>query len=260
MYLSQIYTHPIKSTHPISLGSSYLFETGVAYDRHWMVVDQQNTMVTSRKHPKLLHVITRIEGRNLVVELPCRSFLLPLSPMPQKEQIVNHWDEDTFRAWTQNSALDQELSEYLGIPCQVVYSASLASSNGDEIVATFADAQPLLLTTTSSLDALNERLDDPITMQRFRSNLVVSNLIPDIEDDWHRIRIGGCELKVVYPCERCVLTTIDPVTLLRHPRQEPLRTLGQYRRLEGAGVGFGINLTVSIGGVISINDTVEILS
>jgi hypothetical protein len=96
-------------------------------------------------------------------------------------------------------------------------------------------------------------------MDRFRANLVVSNLIADIEDDWKRIRIGACELEVTYPCERCVLTTINPVSLTKHEHQEPLRTLATYRRLEEGGVGFGLNLIVVRAGPIAIGDTVEVL-
>ena len=97
-------------------------------------------------------------------------------------------------------------------------------------------------------------------MDRFRSNLVVDNIIADVEDGWKRIRIGECELEVTYPCERCVLTTIDPELLTKHQQQEPLRTLATYRKLPEGGVGFGVNLIVVRPGAISIGDTVEVLS
>tara|TARA_B100000768_G_scaffold169387_1_gene174931 strand:- start:63 stop:869 length:807 start_codon:yes stop_codon:yes gene_type:complete len=268
MYLSNIYTYPIKSTSPIAITTGYLFSTGVAYDRHWMLVDENNTMLTARKNPKLLHIKTQFDGANLVVKLPFRDFLLPLKPEPQKQILVDHWGDTPFSAWPQNDALDAALSEYLQFPCRLVYSASLAQEPLIERVS-FADAQPLLLTTSASLTELNQRLDssnsptgpsNSIGMERFRTNLVVHNAVADIEDNWHRIRIGACELEVTAPCERCILTTIDPGTLERHPSQEPLRTLGKYRRLEGAGVGFGINLKVISGGIISVNDRVQVLS
>ena len=260
MYLSHINTYPIKSTHPIALNSSYLFNTGVAYDRHWMLVGEDNAMLTSRKHPKLLHIISRIDAGHLVVEMPHGDFLLPLQPQPQHELLVQHWGDEPLAAWPQNPALDAALSDYLELPCRLVYNASLGLSSSDQNAASFADAQPLLLTTSASLAALNQRLESPIGMDRFRTNLVVNNTLADIEDNWQRIRIGACELAVASPCERCVLTTIDPVTLQQHSQQEPLRTLAKYRRLEGAGVGFGINLTVIKGGMISLHDRVEILA
>ena len=258
MYLSEINTYPIKSTHPITMKAGYLFLTGIGLDRNWMLIDADNTMLTSRKHPQLLHVVSHVEGANLRVVLPQQDFLLPLVPQPSVPVLVKHWGETLVPAWPQNAALDAALSDYLGLACRLVYSANLQSKDLIE-TASFADAQPLLLTTTASLAALNERLEEAVGMDRFRTNLVVNNLTADIEDGWKRIRIGACELTVSYPCERCVLTTIDPLTLSKHEQQEPLRTLAQYRRLEAGGVGFGINLTVSLAGPIAVGDTVEVL-
>jgi uncharacterized protein YcbX len=259
MYLSEINTYPIKSTHPISIKAGYLFPTGVGFDRNWMLIDANNTMLTSRTNPKLLHIVSRIEGSNLRVMLPQQDFLLPLVPKATTPILVEHWGDTPMPAWPQSEALDSALSDYLGLVCRLVYSANLHSEDPTNAVS-FADAQPLLLTTTASLAALNERLGDPIGMDRFRPNLVVSNLIADVEDDWKRIRIGACELEVSYPCERCVLTTIDPVSLAKHAKQEPLRTLATYRRLEAGGVGFGVNLIVIKPGPIAVGDTVQILS
>lgn len=82
MYLSQINTYPIKSTHPITANNSYLLPTGLPFDRHWMLVDEDNTMLTARKHPKLLHITTQIAGSNLLVQLPQQS--------PQQQQAQQH--------------------------------------------------------------------------------------------------------------------------------------------------------------------------
>ncbi|MDC9719508.1 MAG: MOSC domain-containing protein [Gammaproteobacteria bacterium] len=258
MYLSQINTYPIKSTYPISVKAGYLHPTGIGFDRNWMLIDEDNAMLTSRKHPKLLHVRTRIDGSSLRVMLPKRDFLLPLEPKPEAPVWVKHWGEKPLPAWPQNPALDVALSEYLGLACRLVYSANLQHEDPDKALS-FADAQPLLLTTTASLAALNERLDDAIGMDRFRTNLVINNLTADVEDKWQRLKIGACELEVSYPCKRCVLTTIDPINLTQHEQQEPLRTLAQYRRLDEGGVGFGINLTVIKAGPIAVGDTVQVL-
>lgn len=259
MHLAKIHTYPIKSTHPISPRSGYLFATGIGLDRHWMVIDANNTMVTARKNPKLLHISSQVEGSNLRIILPLQDFLLPLVPKPNTLIMVNHWAQEPLPAWLQDPVLDAVLSDYLGIACRLVYSANLHSKNSNE-AASFADAQPVLLTTTASLAALNDRLEVPMDMHRFRANLVVSNLFADVEDSWKRIRIGACELEVTYPCKRCVLTTIDPVSLITHEQQEPLRTLATYRRLPEGGVGFGVNLIVVRAGPIAVGDTVEVLT
>ncbi len=101
MYLSEINTYPIKSTHPISMKTGYLFPTGIGFDRNWMLIDENNAMLTSRKHPKLLHISSRIEGSTLRVMLPQQDFLLPLVPQPTNPVLVNLWPEIQFPPWLQ---------------------------------------------------------------------------------------------------------------------------------------------------------------
>jgi len=59
---------------------------------------------------------------------------------------------------------------------------------GDEV--SFADGFPILLITEASLNDLNTRLEHPVSMRRFRPNLVVDGDTPYAEDNWQRIRIG----------------------------------------------------------------------
>ncbi len=92
-----------------------------------------------------------------------------------------------------------------------------------------ADVAPLLLTTTASLDQLNEWIaadhePETIVMRQFRPNVVVDgDSVPFAEDDWRHIRIGDVSYRFAEHCDRCVVTTIDPVTL--HHSKEPIRTL-----------------------------------
>ena len=54
-------------------------------------------------------------------------------------------------------------------------------------------------------------------------------------------------------CDRCVMTTIDPVTLAGG--KEPIRTLARHRRWAGK-TWFGIRLAPRSTGVISVGDQV----
>jgi len=56
----------------------------------------------------------------------------------------------------------------------------------------------------------------------------VSGAAPWAEDCWRRIRIGGVLFSVVKPCDRCIVTTIDPETGQRPDRTEPLRNLERF--------------------------------
>jgi uncharacterized protein YcbX len=125
----------------------------------------------------------------------------------------------------------------------------------------FSDGFPLLLISTASLVELNRRLKAqhgskhkslPLTMERFRTNLVVdgAGLEPFAEDRWKRVRIGGATFRVVKGCSRCKITTIDPGTAaekelmgLDGATPEPLATLAQFREAGVKGnVYFGQNL------------------
>ena len=95
-------------------------------------------------------------------------------------------------------------------------------------------------------------------MMRFRPNLVVINTEPFEEDFWKFIRIGDCELQVVKPCSRCVLTTVYPETG-KFSGKEPLRTLATFRK-ENGKVLFRQNLLATKMGKMEVDMPVEIIS
>jgi uncharacterized protein YcbX len=122
----------------------------------------------------------------------------------------------------------------------------------------FADGYPFLLIGEASLADLNSRLSEPVPMNRFRPNFVVSGSEPFEEDTWKRIRIGSNEFHIVKPCARCVLTTVDQTTGQKTGK-EPLKTLSEYRNRNG-NVLFGQNLIAeTAGGTVQVGDEIEVL-
>ena len=118
----------------------------------------------------------------------------------------------------------------------------------------FSDGYPLHLLSEESLIDLNERMRDPVPMNRFRPNLVVSGGGPYGEDGWRRIRIGQVEFAVVKPCARCTVITVDQSEGVAG--REPLATLSGYRGAEGK-VYFGQNLVHLGTGQLEVGDRVE---
>ena len=94
---------------------------------------------------------------------------------------------------------------------------------------------------------LNSRLDRPVPIDRFRPNIVARGAGPFAEDTWGRFEIGGLAFHAVKMCERCVVTTIDQQTAQKG--EEPLRTLAEYRTIDGK-VRFGVNLVHLAEGVV----------
>jgi uncharacterized protein YcbX len=152
-------------------------------------------------------------------------------------------------------------SALLGQPTRLVFmpdSTRRTVRLGDRVldgVVSFADAYPLLLISQASLDELNRRLARPVTMARFRPNLVVSGCPAHAEDNFQRFAVGPVSFEVVKPCERCSVTTVDPETGIRGT--EPLATLATYRR-RGKSVCFGVNLLHNGTGLVREGDAVEL--
>jgi len=99
-------------------------------------------------------------------------------------------------------------------------------------------------------------LQTPVTMSRFRPNLVITGNEAFEEDQWQRIRIGDMTFRLVKPCSRCVIPTIDPNTGVKG--KEPLTTLLQYRKRNNK-VYFGQNLIADGTGELALGMTVEVL-
>lgn len=61
--------------------------------------------------------------------------------------------------------------------------------------------------------------------------------------------------------DRCIFVNVNPATGERHPKQEPLKTLNNYRKLfpnEGPVMGVQLAIRKSFPGRISIGDDVFI--
>lgn len=155
------------------------------------------------------------------------------------------------------------LTAFLGRTCRLVRAAVsfrrevrlLGEVLAEDGVA-LADAFPFLILTKASLTDLNVRLPAPVSAERFRPNLVVAGAEPYAEDRWRLLRIGPLEFRLVKPCARCAIPSVDPATGKRGP--EPLATLAAYRRREGK-VLFGMNAVHRGEGLLTVGDEVEVL-
>jgi uncharacterized protein YcbX len=122
-------------------------------------------------------------------------------------------------------------------------AAVLAATDGGKRF----DAAPILVLTDGGLAQLG------VDGRRFRPNIMLGGVDGPQERDWvgRRLRAGSVLLFVREPCERCVVTTIDPDTLEVDP--EVLRRT----RLELGGM-MGVYCEVLVPGEISVGDEVEV--
>lgn len=261
--LSSLSIYPIKSTQPIQLSESEVLFSGLKNDRRFMLVDQAGAFVTGRSHPKLTLVgVTQTKyGWSVSSDFNKPALELVEQDFSNEYLNVDIW-ENTVSAQRTHSSADQWFSELLGEEVTLVRFGSESTrvtSRRPEHPVKFADGYPFLLTTQSSLDELNKSAAHSIEMQRFRTNIMVSDSAPFAEDTWKLIKIGEVVFENVKPCARCIFTTLDPKTAQRSPKGEPLKSLAKFRRLTKDEIVFGVNLIALNEGVIRVGDEVHIL-
>ncbi len=263
MHLSGITIYPVKSLGGIDVDAWDLDDLGLAWDRRWMVVDESGRFLTQRQVPAMARVRPRLDpGGQLTLTHPrLPSFTVP-DPAPEAAtRPVTVWG-DTVPALPLGAEVGAWLSKALGRPCHLVRlpegtARAVDPNYAPDARTAFTDGFPLLLIGEGSLADLNARLQQPVPMRRFRPNLVVAGAEPFAEDQWRRIRIGGITLRVVKPCSRCIVTTVDP-DRGEVVGQEPLRTLATYR-LRNNKIYFGQNLVHEGPGRLRVGDAVTIL-
>jgi len=260
--VSSIDIYPIKSTAGISLSHTWLDDSGLSFDRRFVVTDHQGQFITARTEPRLCLIKSCLTEEGLILTAPNMPALeIKYRSFTQHYQQVTVWNDEIQGQYC-DLAYDLWLSDYLNKPCQLLYfgQQSQRQVKDSDKPVTFADGYPLLLIAQASLDDLNSRLSNfHVPMAQFRPNLVINNTKAFAEDNWQRIQIGAVEFEVSKPCSRCIFTTVNSLTAEKHAKQEPLTTLKSYRQVASGDVMFGQNLIPLNKGKISLSDEVIIL-
>jgi uncharacterized protein len=267
--IEQLWIYPVKSCGGIALPEVELTDTGLAYDRAWMVVDSQGEFVTQRELPRMALIQPSFKLGQLVLRAPGMLALhlsLEAAEAPMKVRV---WD-DAVDAYDMGDVAAQWFSDFLApeAPADLKWlrlarfdpavkrHCSAKWTGGREATTQFADGFGLLVTSTASLAELNERLaaagEAPVTMQRFRPNIVLGGVEAHDEDRLGPMTITTGDTSVavietVKPCARCPIPNIDPVTALSTPTvNDALQGYRQDPRVNGA-ITFGMNAIVLEG-------------
>jgi len=252
--LAAINIYPIKSCAGISLASSRVMCTGLEWDRHWMLVRDDGRFVTQRELPMLATIVPRIVPPSLVLSAPGEQPLsIPLSAAGGARSVTVWRDRvggidcgDAVAAWL--SAVTRESLRLVAFDPALPRASNPVFTGAVTAFTEFSDGYAILLLSETSLEDLNGRLPgQPLEMAQFRPNLVLSDASAYAEDKFSELRIGAVTLRVVKPCTRCKITTIDQRSGIQHG-DEPLRTLRGYRYdRQLNGVTFGQNAIVLNG-------------
>lgn len=259
--ISELYIYPIKSLGGISVSAAEVSSRGFQFDRRWMLVDAHYQFLTQRKFPQMALIKVQLKEDGLLLEHPANGSMKVPFESSEETQDVDIW-EDCCTGLFVNQQVDEWFSDILSMKARLVYMPESTQRQVDlryapaGVITSFADAYPFLMIGQTSLDDLNERLEVPLPMNRFRPNIVFTGGEAFEEDLMKHIRIAGMDFYGVKLCARCIMTTIDQETAQK--AKEPLKTLSSYRSKNNK-ILFGQNLIHSARGMIRVGDTMNVL-
>jgi hypothetical protein len=219
--------YPVKSMAAEELDEVEVSWHGLAGDRRWAFIRDGQVhsgfpWLTIRQRPELAHYRPRLTDP----ERPNASAVLVRTP-----------------SGGELSVADPALAAELGGCVRVI-------KQDRGVFDTF----PLSLLTTQTVAGLGRLTGVELTACRFRPNLLVDAAGSDFpEDGWvgRVLRIGGLRMRVDARDMRCVVITIDPVTLRRDPAI--LRAVARERDAR-----LGVYGTIVAPGRVALGDPVEL--
>ena len=264
--LAALAIYPVKGCRRTELATARLGPAGLDGDREWMVTRPDGRFLSQRTHPALARLVPRLVGQMLEIGAPQRAPLrVPLAATGELRE-VGVWDDQVLAADAGEVAAAW-LSEALGEPLRLVRTAAATRRFADrawvgeaDVPVSFADGYPILVCATGSLEALNARLPRPVPMARFRPNVVLDGLAAFAEDGIRAVRIGAVVLRLVKPCTRCTVPSVDQDTGERSTDPGPALKAFRYDPAL-RGVTFGVNAVADgpPGATLAVGAPVEVL-
>jgi len=272
-FIRELWVYPIKGCRGVSVAAATLALTGLEVngigDREWVVVDADSKFQSQRELPKMVQIETRLTADSLRLKAPG---MLQLDvPFDSEGDVyeIQVWN-DRINAVAQGALADAWFSEFLGLRCRLMrfdpQTRRVSNRKYTGVIAApykFADAFALLILSNASLVSLNSRLtakgQAPVTIERFRPNVVLDGVDAHEEDFVDHITVGSARLQVASPCVRCAVPNVDLIT--GATGFEPGDTLATYRdNAQAGGITFGVNAVIAhgAGAPLQVGDAVEL--
>ena len=268
--ISGLFVYPIKSCAGVEVRQALLLDTGLEFDRAWMVVNANGEFLTQRELPRMALVKPQLKYFEMVLRAPGMLALHIKLDEVESPCRVTVWDDEV-PAFDMGPVAAQWFTDFLGQTARLVrfdpehkrFSSRQWTGDADG-PNQFSDGYPLLVISEASLNLFNDKLaaagSAAVGMARFRPNIVLGcstarnavpdphTLLPHDEDRFELMQIatdqGTARVKLVKPCARCPIPNIDPLTALSDPAVgDLLQTYRKDARVGGAP-SFGMNAIV----------------
>ena len=271
--ISRLFVYPIKSCSGVEVKEALLLDTGLEFDRAWMVVNANGEFLTQRELPRMALVKPQLKYFEMVLRAPGMLALHIKLDEVESPCRVTVWDDEV-PAFDMGPVAAQWFTDFLGQTARLVrfdpehkrFSSRQWTGDADGLNQ-FSDGYPLLVISEASLKQFNDKLvaagSAAVGMERFRPNIVFgasegqdgkafasggNELLPHDEDRFELLQIatdqGTAQIKPVKPCARCPMPDIDPLTALSaHTVGDMLQNYRQDARV-GGSPSFGMNAIV----------------
>jgi uncharacterized protein YcbX len=264
--IARLFVYPVKSCGGVELPEVLLTETGLEFDRAWMVVGADGVFVSQRELPRMALIRPQMKQMEMVLRAPGMLALHVAFDRVEKPVRVQVW-RDEVAAYDMGDIAAQWFSDFLSEPGKpqtlrlVRFDpehkrlSNMRWTKDVEALNQFSDGFPLLVIGEKSLDELNAKLvaagRAAVGIERFRPNIVLAGIDAQDEDRIETMHIataeGGARIEPSKPCPRCPIPDIDPATAVSTPDVgDTLRTYRANARLDGA-ITFGTNCIVVHG-------------
>lgn len=303
--VSQLVIYPLKSARGVKVteaeATSYGLACDLLEDRSFLTVTKEGKFITGRQAPKLTTVVVTLEGNKVTLrKVGMEDLEFDLEGVTKAGKVTDsvvfnadvkgfdcgdkaaEWLSEAIYSKKEKEGEDKDKDkEEAGSGVRLLYNGDLTRArkareapffsfpqykDSDRVI--YADTCAFMLTTEASLEDLNPRLPRPVTLDWFRSNIVVRGVEKAYdEDDWAYVKIGDVVFRRLKPCDRCQFTFVDPETGEKCADQEPLATLKKYRRAEGPETlqrtwalkpPFGTHLGIDTCGRLRVGDKVAV--
>lgn len=250
--VTHLFVYPVKSMRGIAKSRVRLMATGFEWDRQWMLVNPNGVFLSQRSHPQLARMVPKVTTRALTLSWPgVAPLIVPLTQAGARSAVRVQRDRcegidqgEEAAAWA--SRVLGESVRLVRVPPDTARVALRQFTGATSAPMGFADGFPVLVCNQASLADLNARMPRAVPMERFRPNIVLKGLPPWSEDEIDSITVGDLTLRLVKPCARCTIPSVDqrrgvfaddPVAFLRAFRFDA--ALG--------GIMFGENAVIEAG-------------
>ncbi|KAF0738799.1 hypothetical protein Ae201684_005411 [Aphanomyces euteiches] len=271
--LSKISLFPIKSCGALNVHRWKIGSRGLLFDREWALIDPASGKVFRQKDmPQMtsIHPVIDLENQVLVVSSPLTSLApltISLSYVPTVSRALTVCSIPS-EGGSYDDFVNKWFTCVLGRPCNLVRvipdkvrpsGAKLRHNASGKSSIGFANEAQYLLISRESVEGLNSKLDEKVSDDVFRANIIVEGCSPHEEDNWQEIQIGDHNFSNVGPCGRCSMININQST--GEFSAAPLKELAAYRR-NRANIFFGqfwnLSSSNSVLDLISVGDEVVV--